>query len=161
MEEIGGRVQEGKTGFHGEAARVVADAADVGGKPSAHDMATVQEWAVFAASVLHGGDVAFGGNAWASWSQAPEAVTDVEWMSLRAAYSLASASDRRAYRDRLIAALDGTAEEAAAMVEEATEANVPALGAKLRAAARPLIDTLTPPVDLDDPAANGAIRYRY
>ncbi len=158
---LGERIKGGATKFHAEASRVATGASEVGGKPSAHDMATVQEWAVFAACVLQGNDVAFAGESWASWSNAPEAVTDVEWMALRAAYSLASAADREAYRERLASTLGGTAEEAAAGLEEAKEADVPSLGAKLREAAEPLLDTLTPPVDLDDPARNGAIRYRF
>ncbi len=158
---LGERIKTGTAKFHAEAANVATQASDVGGKPSAHDMATVQEWAVFAACVLQGKDVAFAGDAWASWSHADDSVTDVEWMALRAAYSLASTEDRKAYRERLLAALEGTAEEAAGKMEAATEADVPALGAKLREAARPLIETLTPRPDLGDPAANGAIRYRF
>ena len=158
---LGERIKTGTTKYHAEAARVATEASDVGGKPSAHDMATVQEWAVFAACVLQGEDVAFAGAAWASWSHAPECVTDVEWMALRAAYSLASVEDRKSYRDRLVAALGGSSDAAAQTLEEATEADVPALGAKLREAARPLIGTLTPQADLDDPAANGVIRYRF
>lgn len=158
---LGERIKTGSTKYHAEAARVASEAYDVGGKPSAHDMATVREWATFAACVLQGEEVAFAGDAWASWSHAPECVTDVEWMALRAAYSLASAADREAYRERLLATLGGTPEEAAAGLEEAKETDLPALGEKLREAAKPLIDTLSPPADLDDPAANGAIRYRF
>lgn len=160
-ESIATRVEAGMTVFDREAAAIVASASPTSGRPAAHDMAVAEEWAgwvwLFATDNNTIGQV----GVWATWAQADDAVSDVEWMALRAAISLASSEEREAYRQRLLAALGGTAESAAEAMILLDEKDVPRLGAKLREAARPLLETLTPPVDLTDPGKNGAIRYRY
>lgn len=158
---IAERLQAGTTEFDQAVKALVAATSPVVGKPAEHDVAAIEEWAAFVLLLAARSEEARPSPAWSSWAQSEDAVSDVEWMAIRAAFSLASDRDRQAYRDRLLAALGGTEEEAKRKMSEVTEEEVPTLGAKLREAARSLLDTMSPPVDLADPSKNGAYRYRY
>ena len=167
-DDLVARVKRIRTGISEAGPRFADQAAEIArsdfiavGPPSAHDTAAFLEWAQFALNVLSGGESISLGVSWSRWGRKNEVRIDVEWMALRAAYQLASVADRKAYRDRLIAALDGAADLSWEHLSTARDEEVPSLATKLHEAAQPLIDTLSPKVDLTHPSANGEIRYRY